>query len=58
MIDRYTKIVLTVIAVCLVVLVGQKFVGLAKAQYRGPTHVVVDSWGAYVATFPIPVHPQ
>jgi hypothetical protein len=53
-VDRYTKLVLTIIAACLVwnIITGGD-ARRAWAQY--PTHVIVDSWGAYVATFPIPV---
>jgi hypothetical protein len=56
MVDRYTKGVLTIIAACLVwnVLAGLSGTRQAVAQ-SGPVHVIVDSWGAYVATFPIPV---
>lgn len=59
MVDRYTKVVLTVIAACLVwnVLAGAAVVRPVSAQ-SGPVHVIVDAWGAYVATLPIPVKPE
>jgi hypothetical protein len=58
-VDRYTKAVLTVIAVCLVLNVfsGSPFVRPVSAQSR-PVHVVVDAWGAYVAALPIPVRAE
>jgi hypothetical protein len=55
MVDRYTKIVLTIIAACsawnLVAGLGPQKV---MAQ-SGPVHVIVDQWGGYIATLPIPV---
>jgi hypothetical protein len=59
MVDRYTKAVLTVIAACLVwnIVFGSKDKLQALAQ-SGPVHVVVDQWGAYVATLPIAVRQQ
>lgn len=59
MVDRYTKVILTIIAACLVwnVFGGSIQMKPALAQ-SGPVHVIVDAWGAYVATFPIPVRPQ
>jgi len=68
MVDRYTKVVLTVIAISLSILAAQGGVPRAKAQdsinpvqplqYSGPVHVIVDQWGAYAATLPIPVRAQ
>jgi hypothetical protein len=60
MVDRYTKAVLTVIAVCLVwnAFNGAAGVRPALAQNGGPVHVIVDAWGAYVATLPLPVQVQ
>ncbi len=56
MADRYTKSVLTIIAACLVWNIVAGFNGSRQAiAQSGPVHVIVDSWGAYVATFPIPV---
>ena len=58
MVDRYTKIVLTIIAACLV---WNVVTGLGTQQVwaqSGPVHVIVDQWGAYIATLPIPVKPQ
>jgi hypothetical protein len=55
MVDRYTKLVLTVIAACLVWnIVAASNDRRALAQ-SGPQHVVVDQWGMYPATLPIPV---
>lgn len=59
MIDRYTKIILTVIAVCLVALVVQNVIKPAHAQYAsGPVHVIVDQIGASLASLPLPVRAQ
>ena len=58
MADRYTKCVLTVIAVGLAIIAYEQRGALApdaKAQYSGPVHVIVDQWGAYVATLPLSV---
>ncbi len=59
MVDRYTKGVLTVIAACLVwnIFAGANGVRSALAQ-SGPVHVIVDAWGAYIATMPIHVTTQ
>jgi hypothetical protein len=59
MVDRYTKGVLTVIAACLVwnIISGSGIARPLLAQ-SGPVHVIVDAWGAYNATFPIPVQVQ
>ena len=59
MVDKYTKSALTIIAACLVwnIFGGSALVRPLSAQ-SGPVHVIVDAWGAYVATFPIPVRPQ
>ena len=58
MIDRYTKLVLTVIAFCLVMIVIQNFNTPANAQYGGQVHVVVDRIGASLASLPLAVHAQ
>lgn len=52
MIDRYTKIVLTVIAACLVVIAAGQMspVGRAFAQ-SGPVHVIVDSVSQFAFQF-------
>jgi hypothetical protein len=58
MVDRYTKIVLTIIAACLVwnVVAG---LGQQKVMAQsGPVHVIVDQWGNYTATLPIPAKQQ
>ena len=57
-VDRYTKVILTVIALCLVTLVGQNMVRPAHAQYSGPVHVIVDQIGPYPALLPLAVHEQ
>lgn len=59
MIDRYTKTILTVIAVCLAALVVQNVTKPAYAQYAGgPVHVIVDQIGVNLASLPLPVHAQ
>jgi hypothetical protein len=59
MVDRYTKVVLTIIAACLIWnIVAGSGSRWAFAQSGLPVHVVVDQWGAYVATLPIPVREQ
>lgn len=57
MIDRYTKAVLTVIAVCLVTLVLQNtdLVKPAHAQQNGPVHVIVDSAASFAFQFAGPL---
>ena len=56
--DRYTKIVLTVIAVCLVIIAfrAQPVATTANAQ-RGPVHVIIDSvsQSAYQVAIPVRV---
>jgi hypothetical protein len=58
MIDRYTKAVLTVIAVCLVVIIMRDIpiVKQAAAQSGGPVHVVVDSVMSYAFQYAGPLH--
>jgi hypothetical protein len=56
MTDRYTKSMLTIIAACLVWNIVASMSGPRQALAQsGPVHVIVDYWGAYLATFPIPV---
>jgi len=56
MIDRYTKAVLTVIAICLVWnIVAGTNVGRAVAQ-SGPVHVVIDSVSSYAFAYAGPLH--
>jgi hypothetical protein len=42
MTDRYTKIILTVIAVCLVVIAVRDRTGVTPAAAQSPVHVVID----------------
>ena len=55
MVDRYTKAVLTVIAISLVVLAFRTFDGVkpANAQQYGPSHVIVDSVAAFAYQFTV-----
>ena len=46
MVDRYTKAVLTVIAVCLLWLVVRDVTLVKPAQAASPTEVVVTGWRA------------
>jgi len=58
MTDRYTKVLLTVIASCLVIMVVREtpFVNKALAQ-SGPLHVIVDQVGMYAFQYvTVPVH--
>jgi hypothetical protein len=52
MVDRYTKVVLTVIAGCLLVIVFRTTtaIGPATAQ-NGPVHVIVDSVSQFAFQF-------
>jgi hypothetical protein len=58
MVDRYTRTVLTIIAACMVWNIVAGFDGTRALAQSGPMHVIVDAWGAHVATFPIPVRQQ
>ena len=58
MVDRYTKLVLTVIAVCLVMIAAQNLSNPARAQYTPPVHVIVDQIGLSFASLPLPVKAQ
>lgn len=55
MVDRYTKAVLTVIAVCLVILVFRTGPNTARAQYSGPAHVIVDKVQSFAFQFAGPL---
>ncbi len=52
MIDRYTKVILTIIAASLVVIAirGPLSIATATAQ-AGQTHVIIDSVSAYAFQF-------
>jgi hypothetical protein len=63
--DRYTKIVLTIIAACMlwnIVVGGSKtspaLAQLTQNQSSDAIHVIVDAWGPHKAAYPIPVRPQ
>ncbi len=59
MVDRYTKVVLTVIAVCLVIIASRDLVPRASAQVEGPVHVVLDSVSQFAFQFAtVPVRVQ
>lgn len=59
MVDTYTKIVLTVIAVCLVAQVLKDTPIVTKAFAQVPVHVIVDSVGAFAFQFTtVPVRVQ
>jgi hypothetical protein len=62
MADRYTKITLTVIAACLVIIAfrGQPIATRANAQrgpvhLTGPVHVIIDSVSEGAYQFAVPV---
>jgi hypothetical protein len=59
MIDRYTKVILTIIAACLTwnIVAGADGKGIALAQ-SGVVHVWVDGWGSNSADYPITVKMQ
>lgn len=55
MADRYTKVVLTVIAACLLTLVFRGTpIGPASAQ-SGPVHVIVDSVSSFAFQYAGPL---
>ena len=58
MVDRYTKVVLTVIATALTVIAVRGAVPSAHAQMTGPAHVIVDSVASYAFQYagPLEVH--
>jgi hypothetical protein len=65
MVDRYTKIVLTIIAACMLwnVVGGlRSSPAVAQLSQNQPSdtavHVIVDAWGQHKASYPIPVRPQ
>lgn len=66
MVDRYTQVVLTIIAACLLwnIVVGGSKSSPALAQLSQnqasdtAVHVIVDAWGQHKASYPIPVRPQ
>ncbi len=56
MADRYTKVILTVIAVCLVIIVVRDRPVVTPALAQAPVHVVIDGVApdAFAST-PVPV---
>jgi hypothetical protein len=58
MADRYTKVVLTIIAACLIWNIIAGSTNHDALAQSGQVHVIVDQWGAYVATMPISVRVQ
>ncbi len=58
MVDRYTKVVLTVIAAALTVIATRGVMPTARAQMMGPAHVIVDSVASYAFQYagPLEVH--
>lgn len=60
MVDRYTKVVLTIIALALSVIASREVAPSAQAQMGGAVHVVVDSVAAYAFQYagPLAVRPQ
>lgn len=55
MVDRYTKSVLTVIAVALSVIAVKGVISSARAQSDGPVHVIVDSVASYALQYAGPL---
>jgi len=59
MVDRYTKVVLTIIAACLVVIAFRNASISSQAQTAGPVHVIVDSVSQFAFQFTtVPVRVQ
>ena len=55
MVDRYTKVVLTVIAAAMTVIAIRGIAPAARAQPGGPEHAVVDSVGSYAFQYAGPL---
>jgi hypothetical protein len=55
MVDRYTKAVLTVIAVCLTVIAGRNLVSPGRAQVQGAMHVILDQVAPGAFSYAVPV---
>ena len=53
--DLYTKVVLTVIAVCLFLIVIQKSPLISQAQAQGQTHVWIDGSNGFALQFAGPI---
>ena len=57
MVDRYTKTVLTVIALCLVINVVRDGTSVTSAVAQsGPVHVIVDQVASYALQYAGPLH--
>ena len=55
MVDRYIKAVLTVIAVCLIVIAGRDLVSPGSAQVQGAMHVILDQVAPGAFSYAVPV---
>jgi hypothetical protein len=56
MIDRYTKAVLTVIAICLAVIAIRGAQPISPALAQSPVHVIVDQVAGFALQFAGPLH--
>jgi hypothetical protein len=55
MVDRYTKIVLTVIAVCLTIIAARDLISPGSAQVQGAMHVILDRVAPGAFSYAVPV---
>ena len=55
-IDLYTKVVLTVIAVCLAINVMRDAPMVKQAFAQNPVHVIIDSVASYALQYAGPLH--
>ena len=55
-IDLYTKVILTVIAVCLAISVMRDAPIVKQAFAQSPVHVIVDSVASYALQYAGPMH--
>ena len=53
--DRYTKILLTIIAACQVILVLRETQIITRAEAQSPMHVIVDHVAAYAFAYAGPL---
>ena len=58
MVDRYTKLVLTVIAGCLLIIAFRDLLPETAAAQSGPVHVIIDKAAGFAFQFagPMQVH--